>query len=159
MYSIKFIGTAIAAALLGFGIHIFYGQGFALDYVQSAASAGRLANVVTAPPAGGWMFNVAVATTIIPMLGKVFLYLLLQEKLPGNDRVVKGLWFGLILLFVTDWFVRMPVMMVVGGNPVDVVFVQSLERWIIYPATGVLIALLAPDSLWLRRVGLNKQAL
>jgi hypothetical protein len=57
---------------------------------------------------------------------------------------MKGLWYGVLLTGMTDALIRVPLMSVVIGNPVDVMLVQSLEGWLIGPATGIAIAMLVP---------------
>jgi hypothetical protein len=139
--------ATILAAAIGFLIHVLYGQGIAIEYVQKAAENGRLDGVIK-QPYPNWVVAIASLTALIPAFGKVFLYILIQDKLPGK-KVIKGVVYGLFLLFVGDNLLRMPIMGVVIGNPFDVVFVQSLEKWIIYPAMGICIALLVPEKLFI----------
>ena len=132
------------AATIGFLIHVIYGQGIAIEYVQKAAEAGRLNNVIK-QPYPNWVIAIASLTALMPAFGKVFVYILIQDKLPSRNKIIKGAIFGALLLFIGDNFLRVPIMGIVTGNPFDVVFVQSLEKWIIYPVMGIFIALLVPD--------------
>ena len=146
MHWIRLVVATILAAAIGFLIHFLYGQGIAIEYVQKAAVDGRLNDVIKQPyPI--WVVATASLTALMPAFGKVFVYILVQDKLPSRNKIIKGVIFGLLLLFVGDNLLRMPIMGVVTGNPFDVVFVQSLEQWIIYPAMGVLIALLVPEQI------------
>lgn len=138
--------TALAAAI-GFLIHVLYGQGIAIEYVQKVAEAGRLNDVIT-PPYPRWVIIIASFTALIPALGKVLVYILIQDKIPSQNIILKGALFGLLLLFVSDDMLRMPIMSIVTGNPFDVMLVQSLEKWIIYPAMGIVIAVLTPPKIF-----------
>lgn len=128
----------MAAAALGFAVHVLYGQGWAKAYATQAAAAGRLEGLVQQPyPAA--VVVVAAATAVLPALGKVLAFLLMQEHLPGKSGWQKGLSFGALLLLAGDGLFRMPVMNLVIGNPVDVVLVQSAEAWAIALITGAVI--------------------
>ena len=139
------LATAVASAA-GFGIHVLYGQGWALDYIGAAARAGRL-NGVVREPYPTYVVIIAGLTALIPTFGKVLVFLLVRDRLPGRAAYVKGLAFGLLLLMINDALIRLPIMNVVVGNPVDVMFIQSLEAWLIFPIMGVSIALISPVSL------------
>lgn len=146
MYWIRIAAATTLAAGIGFLIHVLYGQGIAIEYVQKAAEAGRL-NGVIMPPYPKWVVFIASFTALMPALGKVLIYTLIQDKIPGRNIIFKGAIFGLLLLFVGDDLLRMPIMSIATGNPFDVMFVQSLEKWIIYPAMGIIIAVLAPKEI------------
>jgi hypothetical protein len=83
-------------------------------------------------------------TALLPACGKVVAYLLIRDNLPGRSRIIKGIWFGALLTAMTDALIRVPIMSVVVGNPVDVMLIQSFEGWLIGPATGIAIAVLVP---------------
>ena len=144
---VRIAAATTLAAAIGFLIHVLYGQGIAIEYVQNAAEGGRLNNVII-QPYPSWVVAVASFTALIPAFGKVFVYILIQDKLPCRNKIFKGAIFGMLLLFVGDNLLRMPIMGIVTGNPFDVVLVQSLEKWIIYPVIGIFIALLAPKQLF-----------
>ena len=139
-------GATVLAAAIGFLIHVLYGQGVAIEYVHKVAEEGRLDDVIK-QPYPNWMVAIALLTAFIPAFGKVFVYILIQDNLPSRNKIIKGAIFGVLLLFVGDNLLRMPIMGIVTGNPFDVVLVQSLEKWIIYPAMGIFIALLAPKQI------------
>ncbi|AXX92139.1 hypothetical protein CPU12_00910 [Malaciobacter molluscorum LMG 25693] len=147
MYWLRIISATILAAVIGFLIHVLYGQGIAIEYVQNAAENGRLNDVIM-QPYPTWLISVASFTALIPAFGKVFVYILIQDKLPSKNKIFKGAIFGILLLFVSDDLFRMPIMNIITGNPIDVVFIQSLEKWIIYPLMGIFIAILAPKQLF-----------
>ena len=147
MHWTRILGATIIAATIGFLIHVVYGQGIAIEYVQKAAESGRLGGVIK-QPYPNWVVAIASLTALIPSFGKVFVYILIQDKLPSENKIIKGVIFGILLLFVGDNLLRTPIMGVVIGNPFDVVFIQSLEKWIIYPVTGIFIALLVPKQLF-----------
>jgi len=133
------IATIIAAAI-GFAIHVLYGQGLAMDYVQNAAQEGRL-NGILRQPYPFWLVTLAAAiTTLIPTLGKAILYLMIQDKLPASSNTGRGLLFGLILLAIDEALLRTPMMSVAVGNPLDIMLVQSIEGWVIPFVTGLVFA-------------------
>ncbi|WP_020588564.1 hypothetical protein [Desulfobacter curvatus] len=144
----RIVAATILATAIGFLIHVLYGQGIAIEYVQNAAEGGRLNDVIM-QPYPNWVVAIASLTALIPAFGKVFVYILIQDKLPGRNKIFKGVIFGMLLLCVGDNLLRMPIMSIVTGNPFDIVLVQSLEKWISYPAMGIFIALLAPKQLFL----------
>ena len=133
------IATIIAAAI-GFAIHVLYGQGLAMDYVQNAAQEGRL-NGILRQPYPFWLVTLAAAiTTLIPTLGKAILYLVIQDKLSASSNTGRGLLFGLILLAIDEALLRTPIMSVAVGNPLDIMLVQSIEGWVIPFVTGLVFA-------------------
>lgn len=145
MYKTRILLATIVAATIGFAIHVFYGQGLAMEYVQSVAQEGRLSGIIRQPyPA--WLVTVAATTALIPTFGKVLLYLLLQDKLPASSNTGRGLLFGLVLLVIDDALLRAPVMSVIVGNPIDVMLVQSLESWVIPLIMGLVIAHIVPSN-------------
>jgi hypothetical protein len=85
-------------------------------------------------------------TALIPTLGKVLLYVLIQDKLPVSSNTGRGLLFGLLLLVVDDALLRAPIMNVVAGNPFDVMLVQSFEKWVIPLLMGLVIAHIVPST-------------
>jgi hypothetical protein len=137
------ISAVIVAAGIGFAIHVLYGQGWAAAYVDRAAGSGRLAGVLH-QPYPPYVVVAALLAQVIPVAGKVVVFLLVRDKLPGQSRIVKGLWFGLLLLAATDALVRLPFMNALIGNPMDVVLVQGLEGWAIGLTVAVSIALIVP---------------
>ena len=146
MHMTRILLATILAAAAGFAIHVLYGQGLAMEYVQSAAREGRLDEIIQSPyPA--WLVIVAAITALIPAFGKVLLYVFIQDKLPASSNTGRGLLFGLILLAMNDALLRAPIMSVVVGNPFDVMLVQSLEGWVISLSMGLLIAHLLPKRL------------
>jgi hypothetical protein len=145
MYKIRILLATIIAAAIGFTIHVLYGQGLAMEYVQAAAQEGRLNGIIQQPyPA--WLVTVAAMTALIPTLGKVLLYVLIQDKLPVSSNTGRGLLFGLLLLMVDNALLRAPIMNVVAGNPFDVTLVQSLEKWVIPLLMGLVIAHIVPST-------------
>lgn len=142
-YWLRFALASITAAGAGFAIHVLYGRGPANDYVQEAAKAGRLSGMLQ-EPLPDWAVAVAATTAILPTIAVVVIYVLLQDRLPGKSRVVKGAWFALLLLATRDAFLRLPIMQTVIGMPLDVTLVQTSEGWLVFPVMGFLVALLAP---------------
>jgi hypothetical protein len=144
--------ATLVATIIGFTIHVLYGQGLAMEYVQTAAQEGRL-NEIIRQPYPTWLITIAAITALIPTFGKVLLYVLIQDRLPATGKTARGLLFGLVLLAIDDALLRIPIMSVVVGNPVDVMLVQSLESWIIPLIMGLVIALILP---WCNNIS-NKQ--
>jgi hypothetical protein len=139
----RLVLATFGAAGAGFALHVLYGRGWAESYVQSAARTGRLNNILH-EPYPSIIVALAFMTALLPAAGKVDAFLLLRKNLPGHSRVTKGLWFGLLLMAMTDALIRVPFMSVAIGNPVDVMLIQRLEGWLIGMATGIAIALLVP---------------
>lgn len=139
----RFALATIVAGSAGFAIHVLYGRGWAQNYVDIAAAAGRLRHVYVEPyPA--YVVVIAYLTWLLVLAVKIVLFLLLRDRLPGRSRLAKGFWFALLLMAMSDALIRFPIMNIVIGNPIDVVFVQGLEGWAIDLATGLAIALMVP---------------
>lgn len=134
-----FLATVLAATA-GFSIHVLYGRGWAEAYTQSAAQSGRLSHVLT-EPYPGWVIAVAATTALIPTFGKVLVYLLVRNRLPGRTFWQQGLVFGGLLLLMSESALRQPFMDVLVGVPGDVAMAQAVEPWLIQPIMAVLIAL------------------
>jgi hypothetical protein len=150
--------AVVLAAATGFVFHVFYGRGWAKDYVQAQAELGRLGDIAREPYPLAVVVP-AAATALIPVAFQVLLFVLIREKLPGRSGAAKGLWFGALLLAIGDSLIRMPVMSLIVGNPADVVAVQSAEAWIIKVMTGLIIGLLVPAGLsWQSLAGAKKSA-
>ncbi len=66
---------------------------------------------------------------------------------PSELRGQKGLAFGVLLLLMNGAVLRLPIINLAIGNPVDVMLVQSSEAWLISPIMGILIGLMAPATL------------
>ena len=49
MHWMRIAGATILAAATGFLIHVTYGQGISIEYIQKAAEGGRLDNVIRQP--------------------------------------------------------------------------------------------------------------
>jgi len=143
MYWLRIIAATAAAAAFGFGFHVLYGQGLAQDYLKTAAEAGRLTGMIQ-EPYPTYIVIVAGATAILPTLGKVITWLLVRAALPGQTTLVKGLWFTALMMFAGDNFIRLPIMNLLIGMPVDVWAVHHVEMWIIVPAMCLLIAYISP---------------
>ena len=143
LYWLRIAAAILGAAGVGFAIHVLYGRGWANDYVQHAADTGRLAGALR-EPYPQYVVVTAFVLALLPTAGKVVAYMLLRGSLPGKTRLTKGLWFGLLVMFMGDTLIRLPLMNAIIGNPLDVVFVQGLEGWLIGPLVGVVIALLVP---------------
>ena len=101
MYWVRIVAATILAATIGFLIHVLYRQGIATEYVQNAAERGRLNDVIMRPYPN-WVVAIASLTALIPAFGKVFVYILIQDKLPSRNKIFKGAIFGMLLLFVGD---------------------------------------------------------
>jgi hypothetical protein len=109
-------------------------------YAQVAAQSGRMSHLLT-EPYPRWIVAVAFTTGLVPTVGKVLVYLLIREQLPGRNAWQKGLLFGALLLLMHNDTLRQPLMDLLVGVPGDVVAVQTLEPWLIQPVMGLLIAL------------------
>lgn len=133
------LATFFGAAVL-FVIHVYYGRGIAANYVDHAFKTRPWK--IFHEPYPTYVFWTALFTEMLPVLGMVIVYLMLRDRLPGRSTITKGLWYGALLMFCTDSFVRLPLMNALVGNPLDVVLVQALQDWMIYPLVGLTIALL-----------------
>jgi|GEM_PF-2599257 len=139
----RFALALTAAAAIGFAIHVLYGRGWAQAYVDAAAAAGRL-NGTVHEPYPHYVVIIAFASELLVVAGKIVAYVLLRDRLPGQSRQTKGVWFGVLLMAMSDALIRSPFMNYVVGNPIDVVLVQGLEGWLIDLTTGIAIAVLVP---------------
>jgi hypothetical protein len=140
---IRMLVAVVASASAGFCIHVFYGEGWLNTYVQSAAEAGRLSNILQ-PPYPAAIMMAAYLTALVPYAVKVGIYRFAGHLLPARSAFARGLLYGLLLLALGDEFVRMPLMNGLVGNPVDVTVLMSLQPWAIALSSGVLIALFTP---------------
>lgn len=133
------LATALAAGA-GFTIHVLYGRGWAATYAEAAERAGRLAHILN-EPYPRWVVVIAATTALLPTFGKVVVYLLVRDRLPGNSIWLKGLIFSALLLLMSDAALRQPIMDTLVGVPGDVVALQAIEPWLVQPVMGMLIAL------------------
>jgi hypothetical protein len=151
MTALRLSAAVVLSTAVGFFLHVYYGRGWANAYVQTQAALGRL-NDIAREPYPTEIFLAALATALIPTAFQVLLFVLIRDRLPGRSGAVKGLWFGILMLAIGDNLIRMPLMSLIGGNPIDVMLVQTAEAWIIALAKGVLIGALTPaDALLLPR--------
>ena len=142
----RIVVATSAVTLIFFVFHVVYGQGWVADYVQRAAEAGRL-SVILQQPYPTWFVTVASATAAVAVLAKVVAFHLVGSLLPGSIWF-RGILFGCVLLLLEGELARMPLMNYLVGNPIDVVMLQSIERWVIQIGSGLLIAILVPTRLW-----------
>ena len=137
------LATLIATSV-GFAIHVYYGHGWAQAYVDHAFATKPWK--ILHEPYPAWFFWISFVTKLLPLAGMSLIYLMLRDRLPGGSAVTKGLCFGLLFLFCTDDFIRLPFLDALGGNPMDVVIVQGAEHWLIYPLMGIAIAVIVGDG-------------
>lgn len=134
--------TAIAAAI-GFSIHVYYGEVILDEYIQLAAQAGRLDSVITEPyPAH--IVALAFLTALVPYIFKVLVFHTAGHLIPARTVIGRGLLYGLIMLGLSHALVRMPLMNLAVGNPVDVTIFMSAEVWLIEILGGIAIAWIVP---------------
>ena len=143
MIAIRIVLATAAAALAGFAFHVVYGRGFAQDYLASAGESGRLADLLQ-EPYPTYVVTIAALTALIPTLGKVIAWLLVRDKLPGVTTACKAFWFTGLMMLISQDFLRMPIMNLLIGMPIDVWAVLSAEQWVIVPMTCFLIAFISP---------------
>ena len=143
MKLLRLAAATLLATAAGFFIHVHYGRGWANQYVQVQAAAGRLSEIAREPYP--WdVYLLALSTAVIPTAFQVLLYVLIRDKLPGRNDAIKGLWFGALLLAIGENLIRIPIMSVAVGNPIDVMLVQSAEAWTIGIVKGLLIGVVSP---------------
>jgi hypothetical protein len=139
----RLAAAIVVAAALAFSIHVFYGQGWAACYVDHAFESGRLRGVLHQPyPA--WLVTGAFLMELLPIAGKVVLYSMLRDLLPGRSRLAKGTAYGVLLMAIGDTLIRQPLMDALIGNPLDVVLIQNAAGWAVNLCVGITIALLVP---------------
>lgn len=142
MTAIRLALATVIAAAVGFAIHVIYGEGVLQTYIQQAAASGRLDSVNSGVPPH--IAAIAFITVLIPYSAKTVVYYWAGHLIPSQAPPVKGIIYGLILLCLDHQLVRMPIMNVVVGNPVDVALLMSAESWSIELLSGVIIAYLVP---------------
>ncbi len=143
MYWIRIALATFVAAGFAFVFHVLYGRGWALDYQKIASEAGRL-DAIMQEPYPAYIVVIAALTSLLPMSGKVILWLFMRPVLPGKTILTKGLAFTALIMFANAALLRQSIMDLLVGVPVDVWLVSSAEQWIIAPATCLLIVFLAP---------------
>ena len=145
MYAIRILLATAVAASAGFAIHVLYGRGIAQDYMAAAAESGRLSNILQ-EPYPTYVVTIALLTALFPTLGKVIVWLLVRDKLPGMTTAGKAAWFTGLMMLMGDDFLRMPVMNLLVGMPLDVWAIYSAEKWVIVPMMCFLIAYILPPT-------------
>jgi hypothetical protein len=143
MYAIRILLATAVAAIAGFAFHVLYGRGLAQDYLAAAGESGRLGHMLQ-EPYPTYVVTIAALTALIPTLGKVIVWLLIRDKLPGVTTAGKAVWFTGLMLLMSDDFLRMPIMNLLVGMPIDVLTVYSAEQWVIVPMMCFLIAFILP---------------
>lgn len=143
MYVIRIFLATAAAAGAGFAFHVLYGRGLAQDYMAAAGESGRLTHMLQ-EPYPTYVVTIAALTALFPTLGKVIVWLLVRDKLPGLTTGSKAVWFTGLMMFMGDDFLRMPIMNLLVGMPLDVCAVYTAEKWVIVPMMCFLIAFIAP---------------
>ena len=139
-----FLATATAAGA-GFAFHVLYGRVFAQDYMAAAAEGGRM-NEMLQEPYPTYVVTIAALTALIPTLGKVLVWLLIRDKLPSLTTFGKAICFTGLMMLIDGDVLRMPVMNLLVGMPLDVSAVYSAEKWVIVPTMCFLIAFILPPT-------------
>ena len=139
-----FLATATAAGA-GFAFHVLYARVFAQDYMAAAAESGRM-NEMLQEPYPTYVVIIAALTALLPTLGKVLGWLLIRDKLPSLTTFGKAICFTGLMMLIDGDVLRMPVMNLLVGMPLDIWTVYSAEKWVIVPMMCFLIAFILPPT-------------
>lgn len=82
------LATLLPSAF-GLTFHVLYRRGVAAEYMNNAIKTGKMDGVLQEPyPL--YIIVIAALTSLIPTIGKVFIWLFDRDKLPGNKLLTKG---------------------------------------------------------------------
>jgi len=139
------LATLLSAAF-GFTFHVLYGRGVASEYMDNAIKTGKMDSVLQ-EPYPSYIIVIAALTSLIPTIGKVFIWLFVRDKLPGNRLLTKGFVFTCLMIIADGGLLRQDFMNLLVGMPMDVWFVHGAEQWIIVPVMCFLIVFLSPKKI------------
>ncbi len=83
----------------------------------------------------------AYVTAILPGIGIVILYYLLNPHLKFKNRIVKGFIFSLLLLLAEGELIRPLVMNILVGNPIKIALIQQLQTLVPSVVMCIIVAM------------------
>lgn len=132
------LATVIAGAL-GFILHVSL-----FNRLQPIIEASVKTAHIAQPPYSPMINFFAAATMLLPVAVSVVIYYWLGHYVPGKSRIIKGLWFGIIIAFMKGGVIRQPIMDSLVGNPLIVVILQNGQILLENLTVGLVIALIMP---------------
>jgi len=122
-YFLIFI-VAVAASASSFIIHVA-----TVEWLPSWVS-GQMQGLSIQP---SWDIRyIAGITSLEYGVAAIALYYLARDKLIGFGKFKEALVFSVLLMAIHGAFLRQPFMDYVVGNPVHVVLVQNLFKWLVW---------------------------
>ena len=120
--------SGILAGILSLLLHLLIGEsvGARVSEIMIARGMG-----VQTPPYSASVNILAFGTTIFPGIASAFVFYLIEPNLPGKGIVSKGVIFGLLCMAMRGSLIRLPLMDLAIGNPIEVVLLQRLEPFAI----------------------------
>lgn len=119
------IWLTILFGVLGFFIHVALGS-----TVQAVVAENMKGVAILKPPYGPLITSIAGLTALIPALFSLVLYMVIRKQIPGKAPLIKGLFFGALILLLKGQLIRQPLMNYLVGNPLWVVVLQQSEIWL-----------------------------
>lgn len=122
-YFLIFIVTVVASAS-SFIIHVA-----TVEWLPSWVS-GQMQGLSVQP---SWDIRyIAGVTSLEYGVAAIALYYLARDKLIGLGKFKAALVFAVLLMAIHGAFLRQPFMDYVVGNPIHVVLVQNLFKWLVW---------------------------
>lgn len=132
---LRFFLAILIASLASLSIHIFF-----LDWIGSVIASKMQGIVIAHPPYSQFINFMAYATIFIPVSAVSFVYYIGGDKIPCDNRFLKGIILGIFILLIKGALIREPLMNLLVGNPITVVLMQQSQVWISNLSMAVIIA-------------------
>jgi hypothetical protein len=113
---------------------------------------------VLQPPYSFWITVMAFMTAVLPVTAWAILFLLVYDRIPFENMVMKGLTFSSLILLLKGDLIRQQIMGYAVGNPLHVVLVQSLDPLLPDLLMGVILAISIRHARRLQRRGLLQES-
>ena len=137
----KFFSAVIAVCLLAFTTHVILTNLLDPSIKQIAQSMK-----VAQPPYNIFITTFAFITETIPAAVTVLIYYLIQDHLPTQSRVVKGVVFATLILLMNGELIRQPIMNLLVGSPLTLVLLQEINVIVPNVISGILIAMIITNK-------------
>jgi len=119
---------AIIASLTGFVVHVFTVE-WLPDWISS-----QMQGIEVQP---SWSVRYVAGITAIEYgIATIVLYYLARDKLIKFGKLKASIYLTILLLALNAMFIRQPLMDYLIGNPLHVVIVQNVFKWL----TGIMLS-------------------